>query len=58
MTLSFKKIFKKDDVKSENTAVEQAPAVASDSDKQAKTTNTEQKKGKHGEPGFCCGSCS
>ncbi|MGF1702315.1 CCGSCS motif protein [Photobacterium makurazakiensis] len=58
MALSFKKIFKKDDGKSENSAVEQVSAVASDSDKQAKTMNTEQKKGKHGEPGFCCGSCS
>jgi CCGSCS motif protein len=58
MGLSFKKIFKKDDSK-----VEQEK-VGTETSSQATTANTEvtqeetKKKGKHGEPGFCCGSCS
>ncbi|MGF1765380.1 CCGSCS motif protein [Aliivibrio kagoshimensis] len=58
MAISFKKMFKKDDndtgsaVLAEHVETEQATAVNEDA------ADTEKKKGKHGEPGFCCGSCS
>ncbi|PSV45180.1 CCGSCS motif protein [Photobacterium indicum] len=58
MGLSFKKIFKKDDSKAEQEKVgieasSQATATNADA-----TQEETKKKGKHGEPGFCCGSCS
>lgn len=53
MTFSLKKIFKKEETNKETKAVIQ---------QQASTKSTEgnkiEKKGKHGEPGVCCGSCS
>ena len=53
MTFSLKKIFKKEETNKETKAVIQ---------QQASTKSTEdakaEQKGKHGEPGFCCGSCS
>ncbi|MGF1689899.1 CCGSCS motif protein [Photobacterium kagoshimensis] len=59
MALSFKKLFKKDDSKANAVLTQQAKteeaqaAIDATADKAA-----EKKKGKHGEPGFCCGSCS
>ncbi|GAB3521239.1 CCGSCS motif protein [Photobacterium alginatilyticum] len=52
MTISFKKFFKKTD--DEQTKVGQEQTA-----EQAQPENEDkEKKGKHGEPGFCCGSCS
>lgn len=56
MGLSFKKIFKKDDSKAEQEKVGvEASSQATNADATQEET---KKKGKHGEPGFCCGSCS
>jgi len=58
MAISFKKIFKQDQ------PTQQAEKVAEDPNVKAQTAESENgsdktnKKGKHGEPGVCCGSCS
>ena len=57
MAISFKKMFKKDETEAtsavmiEQPAAEQATTIEENND-------AEKKKGKHGEPGVCCGSCS
>ncbi|KXI23546.1 CCGSCS motif protein [Photobacterium sanguinicancri] len=59
MALSFKKLFKKDE--SETNAVLTQQAQTEDTQAVIEGTEdqtAEKKKGKHGEPGFCCGSCS
>ncbi|MCQ1060077.1 CCGSCS motif protein [Photobacterium sp. ZSDE20] len=53
MAISFTKIFKKDTEKAEDKKLVGQPA--SSEAQQAEETKTAKK---HGEPGFCCGSCS
>lgn len=58
MAISFKKIFKKDQ------PTQQAEKITQDPNVKAQATEGEtgpvkaENKGKHGEPGVCCGSCS
>ena len=58
MTFSFKKVFTKEETEAEQSSKREN----SDSDKQGSThtdsANQNEKKGAHGEPGVCCGSCS
>ncbi|UXI03347.1 CCGSCS motif protein [Photobacterium sp. TY1-4] len=56
MTFSVKKIFKKEDTQPEQATAEHT--AADDAVQHQHADENEQKKGKHGEPGFCCGSCS
>ncbi|PSU11710.1 CCGSCS motif protein [Photobacterium gaetbulicola] len=53
MAISFTKIFKKDNEKAEDKTFIEQPA-SSERQESEKTKTTK----KHGEPGFCCGSCS
>ncbi|MEJ2763603.1 CCGSCS motif protein [Photobacterium sp. MCCC 1A19761] len=55
MTFSVKKIFKKEDAQPEQATAEH---TAADTVQTQSADESKQKKGKHGEPGFCCGSCS
>ncbi|MGF1787131.1 CCGSCS motif protein [Photobacterium swingsii] len=55
MALSFKKLFKKDDSEAKAVLKQQAP---NNVEPTPTKETSEKKKGKHGEPGFCCGSCS
>ncbi|MDO6496906.1 CCGSCS motif protein [Photobacterium sanguinicancri] len=59
MALSFKKLFKKDDSKANAVLTQQAKTEDTQTTiEEAENNTAEKKKGKHGEPGFCCGSCS
>lgn len=59
MALSFKKLFKKDDSKANAVLTQQAKTEEAQATSDTTADKTaEKKKGKHGEPGFCCGSCS
>lgn len=55
MTFSVKKIFKKAETQPEQATAEH---TADNAVQHQNADESEQKKGKHGEPGFCCGSCS
>ena len=57
MTFSLKKIFKKEETNKETKAVIQQQA-STKSTEDAKAEQKAEQKGKHGEPGVCCGSCS
>ncbi|MCW8329441.1 CCGSCS motif protein [Photobacterium sp. SDRW27] len=52
MAISFNKFFKKTD--DEQTKI--GKGKSAEATQQEKSDK--EKKGKHGEPGFCCGSCS
>ncbi|PSW09416.1 CCGSCS motif protein [Photobacterium rosenbergii] len=58
MAISFTKIFKKSDNNTEDKKlVEQPNSVEAQAEKEGSTEQEKTTK-KHGEPGFCCGSCS
>ena len=58
MAISFTKIFKKTDSKTEDKKlVEQPTSVEIQAEKEG-SAGQEKTAKKHGEPGFCCGSCS
>ncbi|WP_415885307.1 CCGSCS motif protein [Neptuniibacter sp. QD29_5] len=58
MSSLLKSLFKKDKDVAETATTKEASAVevAAKGDGNSKESN--EKKGKHGQPGVCCGSCS
>ncbi|MBC7002949.1 CCGSCS motif protein [Photobacterium sp. BZF1] len=58
MAISFTKIFKKSNSNTEgNKLVERPTSTETQAEKEGSTEQEKTTK-KHGEPGFCCGSCS
>ncbi|WP_415890670.1 CCGSCS motif protein [Neptuniibacter sp. SY11_33] len=58
MSSLLKSLFKKDKSVAETAATQEVSAVEKNSKSDAVNKEATEKKGKHGQPGVCCGSCS
>jgi len=58
MSSFLKDLFKKDKNTTENSTVTELSAEKETAKTAAKNKDVNAKKGKHGQPGVCCGSCS